>query len=362
MLTMEYPPMRGGAGVYCHELARSFSQTNQNLTVLGPKIESLPGDADYQEIPTNGSQDWSCSWKVGSFLKDLNFSQTTLHLAEPGALRAWVRFGWRCPSPKKLFITLHGSEIPKFSQNFWERKLFIRTLNKANKIHLLSRHNRDALLKLCPDLNTEIVIQPGAPAKEVMPVGKVNRFYRPMQDGITLLSVGRLHPRKGQLELLQAIKLLPDPIKKYLTCRFIGPLTKKGYSKKIMSLSRHVGCKVEFLGNLTNMEIREEYKLADLFALTSMPMANSVEGLGFVYLEASAHGLPILAHRTGGVEDAVLDNQTGILCNPTKRDELAKQLNALIEDHNLRKRLGVAGLSWAKEHSWAKVTQEIYGE
>jgi glycosyltransferase involved in cell wall biosynthesis len=62
-----------------------------------------------------------------------------------------------------------------------------------------------------------------------------------------------------------------------------------------------------------------------------MPRAKSVEGFGFVYLEASSHGLPIIAHRIGGVEDAVKDGETGILTNPERPKELKDALEALID-------------------------------
>ena len=93
-----------------------------------------------------------------------------------------------------------------------------------------------------------------------------------------------------------------------------------------------------------------------------MPRANSVEGFGFVYLEASSHGLPILAHRIGGVEDAIKDGETGILTNPEKPEELEKALNTLIVDETLRKQLGDAGKVWANAHSWKSVAKALYQE
>ena len=55
-----------------------------------------------------------------------------------------------------------------------------------------------------------------------------------------------------------------------------------------------------FTGDLLDQELQQAYNEADFFALTSIPRTKSVEGFGFVYLEASAHGLPIIAHKTGG--------------------------------------------------------------
>jgi len=85
-----------------------------------------------------------------------------------------------------------------------------------------------------------------------------------------------------------------------------------------------------------------------------------VEGFGVVYLEASAHGLPILAHRIGGVEDAVLQNKTGLLADPDKPNELVENLINLLEDAKLRKSLGQAGVQWAAEHDWGEIAKRLY--
>jgi phosphatidylinositol alpha-1,6-mannosyltransferase len=106
--------------------------------------------------------------------------------------------------------------------------------------------------------------------------------------------------------------------------------------------------------------LRSEYEKADLFALTSIPLAKSVEGFGFVYLEASAHGLPIVANRTGGVEDAVVNGQTGLLADPQNQSEVTEHLVTLMEDKDLREATGNAGVQWATEHSWEKVAQALY--
>jgi len=360
MLTMEYPPVRGGAGVYCEELYLAAKKEGIRIQVIGPKNAQTAKNPNYLEMPVNGSQDWVCSWKACSYLKNLDLKTHTLHLAEPGALRAWIRFKWRVSKPKKLLITLHGSEIPKFSNNVLERGSFIKALQQADKIHLLSKHNQKSLIKLCPELEKKILLQPGAPASEVLPTEKVCKVYKAIANGLVLLCVGRIHPRKGQLELLQAIEKLPSCLKTKILCRFAGPSNHNAYAKRLGDFSEHTGCKVEVLGCLSNTQLRAEYEKADLFALTSIPLAKSVEGFGFVYLEASAHGLPIVANRTGGVEDAVVDRRTGLLANPQNQSEVTEHLQTLIENRDLREAMGNSGIQWAAEHSWDKVAQALY--
>ena len=82
--------------------------------------------------------------------------------------------------------------------------------------------------------------------------------------------------------------------------------------------------------------------------------------LGLYTWKHHLHGLPVLAHRVGGVEDAVLDGKTGLLCDPNKPDQLLENLKGLIEKPEKRKELGEAGAAWAAKHSWEKIAQRLY--
>ena len=360
LITMEYPPIRGGAGVYCEELAHATYQSGLNIEVLVPKGSYSDSSVTLTQLPFKGSQGWGCSWKIIKFLKTQNLKKVTLHIADPGALRAMIRFGWTLPKSSNLIITIHGSEIPKFSSNPAERILFRKLLRKADKIHVLSKYNQEKLLKFCPDIKNCVKLIPGAPARDILPKPNPMDTRDYAKKNLVLLCVGRIHPRKGQYELLHAIDKLPSALKERLTCLFVGPLKHKNYAKKFSVLSKRIGCEVQYLGDLSNKDLKETYQNADIFALTSIPTPNSIEGFGFVYLEASAHGLPILAHNIGGVNDAVLDGKTGLLCAPDKPDELLENLQELIEQHETRKALGVTGFEWAAKHSWIDITQKLY--
>ena len=77
-------------------------------------------------------------------------------------------------------------------------------------------------------------------------------------------------------------------------------MIKKSYFEKLKRLAGKTDCRIEFLGDLNDSELKKEYENSDLFALTSISQKEH-RRIWFVYLEASAHGLPVIAHRTGGV-------------------------------------------------------------
>ena len=108
--------------------------------------------------------------------------------------------------------------------------------------------------------------------------------------------------------------------------------------------------------------MRAVYAGADIFALTSTHHKRSVEGFGFVYLEAASHGLPAIAHRIGGVEDAIVHEETGLLVPHDKPDDLAQALKRLIIDSSLRLRLGETARERAAGFTWERPAREFYGK
>ena len=114
---------------------------------------------------------------------------------------------------------------------------------------------------------------------------------------IRLLCVGRVHPRKGQLLLLETCKSLPHSVQKRLNVTFAGPIVDKRYDFELKNSAKSFGGMVDCTGEVTDQKLSALYQSSDIFALTSVKRKRSIEGFGFVYLEASSHGLPILATR-----------------------------------------------------------------
>ena len=363
LLTHEYPPKRGGAGTYCEELVYASQKIGISIEAWVPDYATRPNDTHLYGLPIKGSQDWLCSFRLFEEIKNnlKRVKQTTLlHLAEPGSLRAFIRFGWVLKKLPNLIITIHGSELIRFCKNPIEKLFFLRLLRKAKKIHVLSKFNRNQLIKLCPTIKDKILLFPGAPARNL--VSDRAKERKPARENIRILCVARIHPRKGQDRVLQSISKLPGNLKKKIECLFVGPVVKKNFFRELGKQKERIDCKISFLGDLPDQELKDIYQSSDIFVLPSMPRAQSVEGFGFVYLEASSHGLAVLAHRIGGVEDAIKDGETGILTNLEKPEELENALKTLIADETLRKQLGDAGKEWANSHSWKSVAKALYEE
>jgi glycosyltransferase involved in cell wall biosynthesis len=255
-------------------------------------------------------------------------------------------------------LTLHGSEILNFTRWPHRRALLNRVLGKAEVVGVVSRFTRELLLERTSVSRTKVKIFSGA-LRSDFPEKLPPTRARP--DGeLVVLSVARIHPRKGQLELLEALAGLPEALRQRTVVQFAGRSVREGYRLRLEGFARTQGLRVEFIGEKRGADIWECYANATIFALTSLWTPGSFESFGMVYLEAGACGLPVLAHDTGGVSDAVIDGETGLLVPTGKPQALSAALRRLLEDGELRRRLGENGRRHARSFSWAQNAARLF--
>ena len=148
---------------------------------------------------------------------------------------------------------------------------------------------------------------------------------------------------------MRAACKLPNSYQERLIISFVGPEKNQKYKEQISGVGKNFLGEIEFKGDLNESDLAHSYRNADIFCLTPENTNNSVEGFGIAYLEASAFSLPILATRVGGVEDAVIDQQTGFLSAPGNIKELKIHLQRLMEDKELEK-------TWDPKRKWSQKT------
>jgi phosphatidylinositol alpha-1,6-mannosyltransferase len=122
-----------------------------------------------------------------------------------------------------------------------------------------------------------------------------------------------------------------------------------------LAIQTGVADDVVFTGSVPWAELPQYYAAGDVFAMPCRTRRGGldVEGLGIVYLEASATGLPVVAGDSGGAPDAVREGETGFVVNGRDVARVADRLATLLADRDLAGRMGAAGRSWVEaEWQW----------
>jgi glycosyltransferase involved in cell wall biosynthesis len=174
----------------------------------------------------------------------------------------------------------------------------------------------------------------------------------------TLLSVGKLKPRKGYHVSLAAFAQVK---RRFPECRYwiVGNTENKAYYtqlQKIIAENQLTG--VEFLGNVSKEDLQRYYQRATLFLLTPQMEGLYFEGFGLVYLEAGAYGLPVVGTNVGGVSDAVQPGITGMLSNMGDVDQIASTILELLTDQTKAAEMGRANRNRSEKLSWKRYAKE----
>jgi phosphatidylinositol alpha-1,6-mannosyltransferase len=365
LITHEFYPKRGGIATFTEEIARATANLGYNVEVWAQSAPAQAEKTDWpfrlRRLPLRGTHDLRCQIQLARELirhrRDLRHA--TVYLPEPGPMLTMMLLQFfHAFRPRRLVLTFHGSEILRFARSPVRRALARRLISHASRVSTLTNYTQELLLSHFPEAADKIFITPGAlrsdfavvPPKPVVPKEK-----------IVVLTVGRLHPRKGQLATLRALQLLPPEVRRRLEYWVVGTPAKARYETELrQAAAAQPDLGVRFFGNIPDEELSDLYDRADIFAMTSINLEHSVEGFGLVYLEAAAHGLPVVAHEVGGVAEAVVDDITGILVPPNRPIQLAAAFDKLIHDPLLRRRLGEAGREWAQRNCWKQSAAALF--
>ncbi|ANP54564.1 phosphatidylinositol alpha-1,6-mannosyltransferase [Streptomyces griseochromogenes] len=253
---------------------------------------------------------------------------------------------------RRLVATTHGHEAG-WAQLPAARQLLRRIGESTDTITYLGEYTRSRIATaLTPDAAGRMVqLPPGVDEKTFHPGsgGDEVRARLGLTERPVVVCVSRLVPRKGQDTLIRAMPRIlaaePDAV---LLVVGGGP-----YERDLRRLARETGVEasVRFTGSVPWSELPAHYGAGDVFAMPCRTRRGGldVEGLGIVYLEASATGLPVVAGDSGGAPDAVLDGETGWVVRGGEPAEAAERIVALLADAELRRRMGERGRQWVEE-------------
>jgi phosphatidylinositol alpha-1,6-mannosyltransferase len=261
----------------------------------------------------------------------------------------------------KVIIGAHGNDIIR-KRNAYRRWLIRLAFRQAHFGVAVSRYTQRALLKLGIPQEKIVFIPNGVNASLFQPGQKSPSLIRRygIQGQKVLLTLARLVARKGQDEV---IKTLPQILRRVPQAVYLV-VGRGRYERELKSLTRSLNLqdKVIFAGYVPQEEIVEHYQLADVYIMPSREIESrgDVEGFGITFLEANACGIPVIGGRSGGISDAVVDGQTGLLVDPEDGDHIAEAVIRLLTDEVYARQLGQQGRQRIiEELQWRRIAQRF---
>ena len=270
----------------------------------------------------------------------------------------------RSAGAEKIVALTHGHEVwwakvPPFS-------FAIKFMSQSiDAITYLGDYTRGEISKAISknDVSKLVQIAPGIDVDHFVPTDSSElRAQLGLADKAVIISVGRLVHRKGQDKLISALPAIRAAVPNvHLVLVGVGPHQK--YLENLVAKLNIADC-VTFIGRINYSELPKYICVGDIFAMPSRSrfFGLEVEGLGIVYLEASACGLPVVGGKSGGAPDAVLVGETGVVVDGTNSSEIAEACIDLLNNPELCALMGATGRTWIIENWRWEIWATKYAE
>ncbi len=294
---------------------------------------------------------------VAAIVKKEKISTVAFGAAAPLALMSPTL---RRAGAQRIVALTHGHEVwwsQLFPFNLAMRRIgsttdaltYLGSFTKKAISRSLSKKSADAMVKIAPGIDIDH-FKPTDASQLKKELGLENKKI--------VVSVGRLVHRKGQDKLIEAMQRIVHVIPEaHLVLVGEGP-----YKKHLVELvhTYKLTSHVSFIGRIQYSQLPRYICIGDVFAMPSRSrfFGLEVEGLGIVYLEASACALPVIAGASGGAPDAVIEGVTGVVVDGLDTAAIAAAAIELLNNPTRSKEMGIAGREWIEKHwrweLWAK--------
>ncbi|MBU1290164.1 glycosyltransferase family 4 protein [Patescibacteria group bacterium] len=351
-----YLPLVGGAEVAVDEITKRLP--DWRFDMITAKIKR--GLADFERVGNVNIYRIGFGFGFDKYLlpflglqkakqleKENNYDLTWSIMASFGGFLG-LRFKKKYPN-KPWLLTLQEGDTPEYilGRVGVFKKWFEQIFQRADYFQAISGFLYDWALKM------------GAKAGEVIPNGvditkfSIKDFKNKLKikdNKKLILTVSRLVGKNGVEDLIGAGRYLDFPFKILIAGE--GPDEKK---LKNLAEELNLQDKVLFLGHISHSDLPKYYSMADVFVRPSLS-----EGLGNVFLEAMASGLPVIGTLVGGIPDFLEDGETGLFCEVQNPQSIAEKIKKILEDGELRKILTDNGLRLVREkYDWDKIGREM---
>ena len=372
LISEVFPPRVGGTATWFHEIYQRYPP--REVAVItdrqpGDDRSAGPAGMIVHRVPMRMA-DWGLC-RPASLLTYLRLARVTHRVARThgAAVIHCARvlpegfFAYLVQAVRRLpyCVYAHGEEIGTALTSRQLTFLMRLVFRSAHRV-IANSENTRSLLRYVGVPNARIVvIRPGVDVVRFCPGAdpETVRARLGLAGRNVLLTVGRLQRRKGHDTVLRALPALAlaVPDVHYV---IVGTGEEEA---RLRGLADELGItkQVTFTGPVRDADLPALYQACDVFVMPNREEpGRDVEGFGIVFLEAAAIGKPVVAGRSGGVEEAVLDGKTGLLVDGTDPQAVGAAAVALLQDPVRAAEMGRLGRERAvAEFSWELVTARI---
>jgi phosphatidylinositol alpha-1,6-mannosyltransferase len=354
LVTNDFPPRPGGIQQFVHNLA----------------VRQPPGSVVVYASTWKGAAKFDADQPFDVVRED-----TSVLLPTPGVARRAARvaraydcdtvwFGAAAPlgllaaglrrraGIERAVAQSHGHEVG-WAALPGARGLLRRVAHGVDVVTYLGEYQRVRLARAVDGLATLRRLAPGVDVDAYSPGvdGSAVRARYGLTDRPVVVCVSRLVPRKGQDALIRALPAIRRRVPDAALLVVSGGPYRSALER--LACGAGVARDVVFTGSVPWEDLPAHYAAGDVFAMPCRTRRRGldVEGLGIVYLEASATGLPVVAGDSGGAPDAVRDGETGYVVSGRDLAGIADRVATLLADPDLARRMGAAGRAWV-ESEW----------
>jgi phosphatidylinositol alpha-1,6-mannosyltransferase len=360
LLTWDFPPAKGGIQIWMYELARRLPDAT--VTVLAPAV---PGSAEFDstlgiELHRLGGTRWGPAWwglrLVIGVIRVVCTKRPDVivcgHVVT-GPAGFMAHLFLRVP----YVVFNYGSEIRRRRR----KSLVNLVITQASAIIAISHFTRASLVARGIPPGRIRILYPGVDPDRFTP-GDRDEARAGLAGSKKLLTVSRLNELyKGHDTVIRALPLMLARIPE-IEYLIVGSGPHQRYLQQL-AVSLDVDAHVAFLGDVPDENLPEVYRQSDVVLQVSREARSGggAEGFGIVCLEAGASGKPVVAGRSGGLPDAVLDGVTGVLIDPTDIAVVAETVVGLLKDPERARLFGEQGRARAvRDFTWDAMARKAY--
>ena len=363
LVTNDFPPRPGGIQQFVHNLAvRRPSGTLVVYASTWKGAEKFDAEQPFEVVRADTGvllPTPSVAKRAAEIARSHGCDSVWFGAAAPlGLLAGELR---RDAAIDRAVALTHGHEIG-WAALPGARQVLRRIARGNDVITYLGEYQRIRLERALHGLTRLERLAPGVDVDAFHPGvdGSAVRAKHALSDRPVIVCVSRLVARKGQDMLIRALPVIRRSVPgAALLLGGGGP-----YRPKLERLARDLGVEADvvFTGSVPWAELPTLYAAGDVYAMPCRTRAGGldVEGLGIVYLEASATGLPVVAGDSGGAPDAVLEGETGYVVGGRDLAAISARITDLLTDRERSRAMGSAGRSWVeREWRWEKQAERL---